>query len=73
MERIPVTSTSIASVGYDAASYVLEVEFGNGHVYQYFDVPESVVREFREASSLGTYLNMYIRDAYRCTQIEDQH
>jgi hypothetical protein len=70
MQRSRVTSTSIAAVGYDAASHVLEVEFENGHVYQYFAVPEHVVAEFLSASSLGNYMNIYIRDAYSFTQIE---
>ena len=70
MQRSRVTSTSIVAVGYDEASHVLEVEFENGHVYQYFDVPELIVAEFLRASSLGNYMNMYIRDAYRFTQIE---
>lgn len=37
MKRIPVSSTNVASVGYE--NQVLEVEFLNGSVYQYFYVP----------------------------------
>jgi hypothetical protein len=65
VDRAPVTSSCIASVGYDEASSVLEVEFSEGYVYRYFDVPEEVVREFLGSPSLGRYLNAYIRDAYR--------
>ena len=39
MERIAVESSNLASIGYDEASMVLEVEFKHGGIYQYFDVP----------------------------------
>jgi hypothetical protein len=69
VERSPVVSSNIASVGYDAEAYVLEVEFTNGHIYQYFDVPEAVFAELVGSSSLGSYLNTNIRKQYRYTRI----
>jgi hypothetical protein len=68
VDRAPVSSSSIASVGYDAVTRILEVEFVHGHVYRYRDVPDPVVRAFLSAPSLGAYLNANIRDAYRCTR-----
>ncbi len=41
MQRIPVTSSNCASVGYDATTSTREVEFKRGGVYRYFDVPAS--------------------------------
>ena len=65
MDRQLVKSTLIRSVGYDAPSSILEVEFaGEGHVYQYFDVPMSAVVELLEAESVGAYFNDFIRDLY---------
>ena len=61
MKRTPVTSSLIASVGYDAAQETIEVEFQNGRIYQYFDVEESEMRELLEADSLGAYFNANIR------------
>jgi hypothetical protein len=69
MNRTPVTSTNVASIGYDPNTMTLEVEFRNGSVYQYFDVPETVYQELASASSVGTYLNQNIKVAYRCAQI----
>jgi len=43
----------------------LEVEFQNGNVYQYFDVPEAVYQEFRQAPSRGQFLNTNIKGVYR--------
>ena len=39
MERTPVTSTDILSIGYDTDNQTLEIEFIRGAVYQYSDVP----------------------------------
>jgi KTSC domain len=63
--RQPVSSTAIASVGYEPAMLTLEIEFHSGSVYRYFDVPEPVYRAFMAADSKGTYFAEAIRDAYR--------
>ena len=57
MNRIPVSSSNIVSIGYDKQSAILEVEFSSGSVYQYFDVPEHLYNELMQASSLGGFLN----------------
>ncbi|MCU1268838.1 MAG: hypothetical protein JWN74_132 [Acidobacteriaceae bacterium] len=58
MKRIPDDSSTIASMGYDADSLELEIEFRqSGDVYLYFDVPAEEYRDFMAADSKGTYLN----------------
>ncbi len=52
----------LASVGYDKAKHILEVQFNHGRIYQYFDVPASVFKELMAAESLGSYYNSEIRD-----------
>ena len=69
MQRQAVSSSNIASVGYDEANSILEVEFINGSVYEYFDVPERVYREFIGSGSLGAYLNSQIRAQYRYQRV----
>lgn len=70
MNREPTASASIASLGYDADAEILEVEFReNGHVYQYFRVPESVYGQLMTADSMGRFFNKYIRDGYACAQL----
>jgi len=66
---IPVDSSNIASIGYDPDTQTLQVEFSNGHVYQYFDVPEVVFREFLAAPSKGVYLHAGIKGNYRYARI----
>lgn len=65
MQRFPLNSSNVATAGYDPASSTLEVEFLNGNVYQYFDVPEGVYEAFRQAESPGKFLNTNIRGTYR--------
>lgn len=65
MNRTPVTSSNVVAVGYDADTLTLEVEFKDGAVYQYFDVPETVYRELLSASSIGQFMHANIRNTYR--------
>lgn len=69
MNRTPVTSSNIASIGYDEENAILEVEFNNGAVYQYFDVNENVFRELMGASSVGGYLAAHIKGFYRYSKV----
>jgi hypothetical protein len=64
MRREPVSSSSIAAIGYDARSETLEVEFVNGRLYRYRSVEADVHKGFRAAGSKGTFFNAHIRDAY---------
>lgn len=70
MLRTPVSSSNIASIGYDAGSQTLEVEFLDGSIYQYFDVPPSVNNGLMAASSHGSYLHQHVKlPGYRYVQI----
>ncbi|SFW64723.1 KTSC domain-containing protein [Amycolatopsis australiensis] len=69
MRRQAVSSSTIASVGYDHAEHVLEIEFRNGRVYRYRLVPESVHRELLASPSHGRFFNTRIRDRYPAEQV----
>lgn len=69
MDRTPVTSSTVASVGYDPTTMTLEVEFHNGSVYQYFDVPEAEYHGLINAESVGRYLHQNIKGVYRYTRM----
>lgn len=64
MDRQIISSTNISSAGYNEAAEILEIEFMNGTVYQYYNINISVYEQFRQASSKGQFLNTYIRNAY---------
>ena len=69
MERRAVISTNLASVGYDASSQTLEVEFNHGGIYQYYDVPEHNYTELVNADSIGSYFSHNIRNSYSTQKI----
>ena len=58
-------SSNIARFGYDEANQVLFVEFMNGSVYQYFDVPNTVFEQMKTASSKGSFLAQGVKGTYR--------
>lgn len=64
MIRTPVESSNLVSVGYDPKSKTLEIEFKQGRVYQYFEVPAYIFRGLMQAPSKGKYFNAHIRDRY---------
>lgn len=69
MNRTPVQSSNIASVGYDLETLTMEVEFLNGNVYQYFDVPEAVFHGIMTAESAGRFLNAQVKGIYRYARL----
>ena len=69
MERQKVSSSNISSIGYHAETQTLEIEFLNGAIYQYFDVPKHVFEELMRAPSHGQYLAKYIKGYYRFARV----
>ncbi len=65
LQRNQVASSNVAAVGYDEPTSTLEVEFVNGSVYNYFDVPRNEYDQLVSASSVGTYLAANIKGHYR--------
>lgn len=64
MERTPVSSSNIASIGYDEDSQILEIEFNDGSVYQYSGVPSSEHAGIMNAGSKGKYFHTNIKNRY---------
>ncbi len=64
MERTPVTSTDILSIGYDQDQEILEIEFIRGAVYQYSGVPIGVYEGILTADSKGKFFHANIKNAY---------
>ena len=63
--REPVQSSAIAKVGYSKRGHILEIEFVNGAVYRYFDIPVSVYRDLLSAESKARFYDSNIRKHYR--------
>ncbi len=68
MKRIQVTSSDLASIGYDEEIQTLEAEFIKDHsIYQYFKVPvvvyEGLLATNKRGESVGKYFNQYVKKA----------
>lgn len=72
MQRIPVESSDIVSIGYDPKSRVLEIEFKENRVYQYFDVEPRVYELFLKADSYGEYFYAHINKHYRYERVNEE-
>ncbi len=69
MDRLWVSSSNVASVGYDAAQQTLEVEFHGGQVYQYYGVPSAIHEAMMQAPSKGRFLHQNVRNAYPYSRV----
>lgn len=69
MERKAVRSTNIASVGYDAGTKTLEIEFKSGGVYQYAGVPEKRYDALMKSPAIGSYFHREIKPWYVCRKV----
>ncbi len=68
MERQSVESSAIRSIGYDASTSTLEIEFNSEVVWQYYDFPESVWYEFESSESKGKFFHREIKNQYTGTR-----
>lgn len=66
---VKVNSDTIWSIGYDAFTRVLQVEFYEAGVYHYFNVPEPLYTALMYANSVNDYLNTNIAQKYHCAQV----
>lgn len=69
MNRESVQSSMIASLGYEADTSILEVEFNSRVVWQYYDVPESVYYDMMNSGSIGKFFHSNIKGQYREAQV----
>jgi KTSC domain-containing protein len=75
ISRIPhqaVGSTAIATVGYSKRRHILEIEFVNGAVYRYLDVPLSLYRDLMSAESKARFYDAKIRKQYRSALVRQR-
>ena len=69
MERMAVDSSSVSSVGYDPATFELEVEFRNGRTYRYQQVPIAAYRLLLQAPSIGEFLHKQIKPRFAAREV----
>ena len=69
MNREPVKSSMIASIGFDSSTSTLEIKFNSGAVWQYFNVSKSVFSEMKLAQSCGKFFLNSIKYEYDESQV----
>ena len=53
---INVNEPRTLAAGYDKKNFILTIQFRDGTLYNYYDVPPDIWREFRVAPSKGGYM-----------------
>lgn len=69
IRREPLPSTALSAAGYSKRLHVMEVEFCNGAIYRYLDVPAAVYRQFQLAESKTQYYVWHIKGQYRSLRL----
>ena len=72
IERAPVESSSLVSIGFARKAQILEIEFRSGAIYCYLGVPPAVFDELKKAESKGRYFAQSIRGKYEFRHIEKE-
>ena len=70
MDRQPLKSSAITSVGYDPDTQILEIEFVSGATYQYSGVPRIVWEFLLVAPSAGQFINLVVKPQFPASQGE---
>jgi hypothetical protein len=70
--RGPVDSSGIAAIGYSKRLHALEIEFVNGAVYRYLEVPASLYRELLAADSKARFYDRNIRGRFRSVHVRSR-
>jgi len=64
IKRIPIASSTIATVGYDKEAHILEIEFHHGAIYQYVNVPEKVYEDLLNSPAKGSFFMNEIKGTF---------
>lgn len=63
-------SRLLAGMAFDHDRSILQLEFRDGTVYQYFQVPRQTYQDLWQADSKGAYFNHHIRSVFRCARLD---
>ena len=70
MEWISVESASVRSVSYKEDREILYIQFIDGEVYEYFNVPVGDFIDLLQAESIGWFVNKRIKPYYDYRKLE---
>jgi KTSC domain-containing protein len=69
IRRAPLDSSALATAGYSKRRHILEIEFCNGALYRYLEVPPSIYRDFMSAESKAWYYDWNIKGQYHSLRL----
>ena len=69
MERKRVSASNLRSVGYDAGTQVLEIEFSSGSIVQYTGVSPEVHRRFMSSPSPASFYQDQIDELFPAKRV----
>jgi type IV secretory pathway protease TraF len=72
IKRVRVESSAVATVGYSKKLRALEIEFRNGSIYRYLEVPADVYLALLNARSKARYYDENIRHKYRWQHVKSR-
>lgn len=69
IERKPVDSTAVLSAGYVPDLRTLDIEYANGDVWRYENVPQDIYDKMCEAESPGRFVGQWVLPVFPGTKI----
>jgi hypothetical protein len=72
-EAVPVYSTLLVAMSYQAEAALLCLEFRDGALYCYRDVPHEIYEGLLTAPSKGVYFNRQIRGRFGYVLLRQSH
>jgi hypothetical protein len=72
IQRQPVESSAIAKIGYSKRRHILEIEFVNGAVYRYLEVPFTMYHDLMSAESKTRFYDSNVKGHYRSVLIRSR-
>lgn len=70
MNRLPVKSSNIKSVGHDPVTSKLHVEFHNGRVFEYDGVDTDTHSKLMSSDSVGSFFSRNIRPSFKAVEVK---
>lgn len=67
---ILVESSNLYAIDYDDTDRILIIQFHDGRIYEYYNVPRIIYEELYSAPSKGKYHHEYIKNNYEYRRIK---
>jgi hypothetical protein len=68
--EVSITSSNLKTATYNTEEKTLMVEFNNGAIYEYNEVPWEIFTKFRMAESQGKFFNTSISKTYKYQKVK---